>query len=296
MGSGAMACYFAAQLSASGHPVTLLSEWKEGVSIIQKNGVRLIDERGKLHAYPVQAFTEPARCKKHALALVLVKSWQTAEAAEMLVHCLEPQGVALTLQNGLGNLEVLAKILGTERAVCGSTTIGATLLEPGLAKAGGAGKIDLPDQDNSRRFVDIFNSIQIPVNIQANFRSIVWGKLIVNASINPLTALLDVPNGALLENQSAHQAACLLALESSQVAAAGKIELPYPDPIEYVDTVIRKTATNSSSMRQDMRRGAPTEINAITGSLISYGNKWGVNTPHNQMVFHLVKARLAENS
>jgi len=293
MGSGAMACLFAAYLAASQHQVTLISEWEEGVAALNRFGVRLIREGKDAAAFQVQALTQPDN-HRHTTALVLVKSYQTQQAAEMLSACLDPHAIILTLQNGLGNLEVLSAMLGAQPIICGSTTIGATLVAPGVVREGGAGEIHLPDHPIGHQFAALFSGSGLPIHIQPDIQSIIWGKLIVNSAVNPLTALFDVPNGFLLENEHALRLVHSLVDESCQVASAGKINLPYPNPLEYVEQVIQKTAQNYSSMRQDLKRGAPTEIDAINGQLVLHGKKWGMETPLNQMMVHLIKARLGQ--
>src|SRR3990172_7858134 len=100
-GSGAMACLFGARLSAHAR-VTLLGTWPEGLAALQRDGVRL-DAGGMETRYPVRVTSDPLDARGARFALVLVKSWQTQRAAEMLTGCLAPDGVALTFQNRLGN-------------------------------------------------------------------------------------------------------------------------------------------------------------------------------------------------
>ncbi|MBM2844516.1 MAG: uncharacterized protein HW404_2353, partial [Anaerolineales bacterium] len=136
-GSGAMACLFGARLSAHAD-VTLLGTWPEGVAALQRHGVRL-EAGGMETRHAVRVTSDPADCRGARFALVLVKSWQTGRTAAMLADCLGPDGVALTLQNGLGNLEELSAVLGQERAALGVTTMGATLVGPGAVRVGGTG-------------------------------------------------------------------------------------------------------------------------------------------------------------
>ena len=111
-GTGALATLFAARLSAAGYPVTMLGSWKNGLRALRKNGARLVDADGVEHAYPVEVTSNPANCKRARYALVLVKSWQTERVAGQLADCLAEDGLALTLQNGMGNRELLAATLG----------------------------------------------------------------------------------------------------------------------------------------------------------------------------------------
>src|SRR5574341_1040642 len=101
VGTGAMACLFAARLSASGSQVTLLGTWRAGIDALRQRGVTLVDGEGREQVCPVRATDDPAECAGARSALVLVKSWQTERAAMQLAGCLAPKGVALTLQNGI---------------------------------------------------------------------------------------------------------------------------------------------------------------------------------------------------
>ncbi|MCC6146189.1 MAG: 2-dehydropantoate 2-reductase [Anaerolineaceae bacterium] len=292
-GSGAMACLFAAHLAASGYAVTLLGGWEEGVATLNRHGVRLVREGETIVSFSVQAISKPPACPAHRLALVLVKSWQTRQAGEKLSACLLPNASILTLQNGLGNLETLSEVLGDREILCGATTLGATLIAPGMVKACGTGEVILPDLPSSTKFAGILAGSSIPVRLQKDLSGILWGKLLINSAINPLTALLDVPNGFLIENEHALRLVHSIVDEGCLVARSGDIHLPFKNPIEYVEQIILSTAQNSSSMRQDLKRGTLTEIDAINGKIIASGLKWGVKTPFNSMIYHLIKARLS---
>jgi 2-dehydropantoate 2-reductase len=124
---------------------------------------------------------------------------------------------------------------------------------------------------------------------------LLWGKLVINAAINPLTALLRVPNGEILKRPTARSLMVSVAREVAAVAVAQGIRLPYPDPVVATETIARRTANNRSSMLMDVERGAPTEIDAICGAVIRAGEQVGVPTPANLTVWQVVKA-LTTNS
>src|SRR5215213_801124 len=115
VGTGALATLFAARLSQAGHSITLLGSWKAGLDALQKNGARLVTSDGVEQQFPVRAISDPRACHDIKHALVLVKAWQTEHAAEQLNECLAEDGLAITLQNGLGNLEILTRGLGSRR-------------------------------------------------------------------------------------------------------------------------------------------------------------------------------------
>lgn len=286
-----MACLFGARLSPYAE-VTLLGTWTEGLAALQHGGIRL--EAGGLETrHLVRATSDPMDCHGARFALVLVKSWQTRRTAEMLADCLATEGVALTLQNGLGNLEILQQVIGVERAALGVTTMGATLRGPGLVRSGGIGPTYVGRHPRLEPFLPVLSQAGFGVEVEEDVESLLWGKLAVNAGINPLTALLRVPNGALLADLDAREVMGEAAREAAAVAGARGIRLPYLDPVAQVEAVAERTASNHSSMLQDVLRGAPTEIDAINGAVTAVGDAAGVPTPVNRTLWRLVRAAVA---
>lgn len=290
VGTGALSTLFAARLSEAGHHVSMLGTWRDGLQALNQSGARIAVGEGRERSYRVHATNDPNEVKGIKHAIVLVKSWQTERAADQLKRILAPDGIALTLQNGLGNRERLSRDLGAGRVALGITTTGATLLGPGLVKVGGEGIISLEQNPALAPIEAALRSSNFNLQIVADTRSLVWGKLVINAAINPLTALLRVPNGELLNHPWARKAMSALARETAQVAEAERVSLPFEDPIQAAEEVARKTAKNLSSMFQDVRRGAPTEIDAICGAVTKRGEKHGIETPYNRSCWQLVKA------
>ncbi len=206
----------------------------------------------------------------------------------MAQQLLSPSGVALTMQNGVGNLEQLTAVLGTHRANLGITSAGAALLEPGVLRHAGSGQTYLAESPETavspQKIVDLFQAAGFPTSLADNAQGLVWGKLAVNAGINPLTAVLQVPNGFLAENRTARQLMARAANEVAQVAAAQNIQPPFADAAAQAVAVAQATASNQSSMWQDLANGRPTEIAAICGAVVSAGRQFGVPTPVNSVL------------
>jgi len=290
VGTGALATLFAARLAQAGHPITMLGTWKAGLDALNTYGARLIDANGNEHQFKVRAIDNLQDCSGITHALILVKAWQTERVASQLKEHLGGDGLAVTLQNGLGNRETLAQSLGLHRVALGTTTTGATLLGPGLARAGGEGIISIERHLALSPIEDALKSARFNLNIVEDAKSLIWGKLVINAAINPLTALLRVSNGQLLERPAAREMLKALARETAQVAKEEGIELPFPDPAAAAEEVALKTASNHSSMLQDVMRGAPTEIDAICGAVVNIGQSHKIDTPANWACWKLVKA------
>lgn len=290
VGTGALACLFAARLAAQGVKVTMLGTWREGLAALRQHGVMLVQPDGSQQAYPVTVIDDPKEGQGAKYALVLVKAWQTERAAKQLAECLAEDGLALTLQNGLGNQEMLAKFLGDDRVALGVTTTGATLLSSGRVRPGGEGVISLGSHPRLKPLSDCLESAGFNLKVLDDVDTLIWSKLVINAAINPVTALLRSPNGHILERASARELSADLANEVAAVATAQKIPLSFEDPVAAAEDVAHRTAVNNSSMFQDIQRGAPTEIDAICGEVVAYGEKLGVPTPANRTVWQLVRA------
>lgn len=290
LGTGAMAGLFGARLAAVAE-VSLVGTWAEGLAAIREHGILVEEAAGPLVAR-VQAAHLGDPIEPADLVLVLVKAWQTERIAPHLTSLLTSSGVALTLQNGIGNYEIIADAVGAARASLGTTLQGATLLGPGRVREGGPGPVHLADSPRLAPLVELLRSARFEVHPSpaSDLQSLVWGKLVVNCGINALTALLRVPNGELLNRPDATVLMERAALECAQVAQAGHIHLPFADPLARVREVAQRTAVNHSSMFQDILRGAPTEIDAINGAVARAGARLGVSTPVNETLWRLVKA------
>ena len=291
IGIGAMGCLFAARLNELVH-LTMIGHWPAQLTALQQTGLTIEESNGRLHTIPIQATNTPQNLPPCHLALILVKSHQTAQAATIAKQVLHPTGVAITLQNGLGNLETIASTIGATRVTVGITTQGATIVAPGHVKHAGHGPTHLAltatTNTTLQQFATHLQAAGLETHLTDNVDSLIWGKLAINAGINPLTALLQVPNGYLATDDTARQLMIAAAEETALVAQAHHISLPYPHPGQQTVTVAQNTALNHSSMLQDVWRGAPTEIDAICGAVVRYGRIANLPTPVNQTLQHLV--------
>jgi 2-dehydropantoate 2-reductase len=272
----------------------MLGTWQEGLEVIRKSGVRLISPDGPAEPVQVHATSDPSECEGVSKALILVKSWQTGRAAGQVASFLPGEGLALTLQNGLGNLENLGDVLGYDRIAQGVTTMGATLEAPGSVRAGGEGLTHIAHHPRIEGWAELFMQAGIKIDVTENVEELVWGKLAINAGINPLTALLEVPNGELIESDAATTLMHAAAQEAANVADALDIGLPFTNPARAVEEVARATAANISSMLQDIRRGAPTEIDAISGAIWKEGERLGVSVPISWTLWQLVRSKVEQ--
>jgi 2-dehydropantoate 2-reductase len=294
IGAGAMGSLWGARLS----PLTevwLLDRWVEHVAAMRKEGVHLIEVDGRVEVIPVRATTDPVEVGQGVdLAIIFVKSPGTTFASRLATTLLKPEGLALSLQNGLGNIEIMADVLGEARVVQGVTSHGATLLGPGRVRHAGVGATYLATRPEIaarvQRISELFTQAGFETHLSDDLVSLLWGKLIINAGINALTAILRLPNGVLAEVEPAGDLMAAAVAEAVRVAQAKNITLPYDDPQAQVKQVALATGANHSSMLTDVIRAAPTEIEFINGAIVREGQQLGLDTPVNQMLVWLVKA------
>jgi 2-dehydropantoate 2-reductase len=288
MGTGAMACGFAARLAPQAD-VVMAGRWQAGLDALRAGGV-VFEEGGGQTSHRVEVADYSADLAPVRFALVLVKAYQTDVAADVLRRWLAADGVAVTLQNGLGNVESLERALGEKRAALGVTTAGAMLVKPGHVRAGGDGPTRIARHPRTPPVVDLLSAAGLDAALSDDALGLVWGKLVVSCAVNPITALLHVPNGALLEPEAkaAWELAGEAAVEAARVAQAAGIGLPYADPRLELQRVLQRTAGNRSSMLQDVESSRPTEIDAITGAVVAEAERRRVPVPVNRVLLALV--------
>jgi len=291
VGTGAMALFVGGRLSRGGIKVRLLGTWEDSINAINQKGICFVDgDSGEF--YPAEASLDPEGLRGSRLALVLVKSWQTERAARQLAGFLAEEGIALSLQNGLGHGEILKASLRQERAALGVTTYGATCLGPGMVRPGGEGVISVQEHPRLPLLLEALQAGGFTVREIPDLSGLVWGKLVINVAINPLTAILGVKNGALVESPAAARLMGEAAREAADVAGELGVPLDFKDPAQAAEAVATATAENLSSMLQDINRGAPTEIEAMCGEVVRLGTDLGVPTPVNELLSLLIKSKV----
>lgn len=305
IGAGAMGSLLGFYLSRQAE-VWLLDPWAAHVASIRLAGITC-ERDGTTAVQPCHATSDPAEIGRCDAIIVLVKAAQTNWAAAMAAQLFADEdqsarpsasvlrlpSIVYTLQNGVGNRELLAEQLGAARVGQGVSSLGATLLGPGRVRHAGMGPTIFgadPSPAQAAALAALFSSCGLPAEVSADLDGLVWGKLLANVAINALTALLRVPNGTLAEVPAARELAEAAVAEAAAVAAARGTNLPYSDPIGHALAVAAATGANRSSMLQDVLRGAPSEIATINGAVSREGQRLGVPTPVNDLLTALVSA------
>jgi len=292
VGAGAMGGLFGALLAEADQDLLLLDIRQDHVDMINQEGVS-IELEGRVRNIKIRAATQPDPEQRANLVIIFVKSSQTGEAAKTAIQLAGKEGLILTLQNGMGNADILSRAMDPDRVVAGTTSHGATLLGPGKIRHAGRGPtiIGMWSGKPHNRLEEvglIFKKAGIEVEIVSDVRPVVWGKLLINVGINAITALCNIKNGELPDLSVTRELARAAVEEAMTVAGAQGIAVR-KDAVEHVFQVAKATAANRSSMGQDVDNKRLTEISAINGFIVREAEKAGIKVPVNSTLTALVK-------
>ncbi len=294
IGAGAMGSLFGAMLAGADNDVWLYDVWREHVHAINQKGLS-IERAGQTRVVRLKATTEPDQIGRAELTIIFVKSTQTRAAAQTAQQLAGSDGSVMTLQNGMGNADIIAEFIAPDRILAGTTSHGATMLGAGRIRHAGIGATTIgtwaasgQGRQLAARFADFFTAAGIETEAVDEVRSVVWNKLLINIGINAITALSAIKNGQILDLEITRELSRAAVEEAMAVARAQDIAIKQ-DAVDIVFKVAEATAVNRSSMGQDVDNKRPTEIAAINGFIVSEAKKLGIAAPVNFALTALVE-------
>lgn len=294
IGSGAMGTLFGYHLAGT-CDVTMLDSNAETLAAIEAFGGLSVND----------APPRPVRVGRHSrdlygstMVFLFVKAVDTLRALRPFAGELNPTTPIVSLQNGVGNEDAIKTALGgAVPVVLGITTESSLTVGPGRVRSSEEGNTIIgsggASPATSRNVADLLTQSGMRASVVYDIRPHLWGKLVANAAINAVSALLDCESGAILKDPNAARLAEALAEEAAAVAAALKINLPFANPWQYVTEVIAVGADSKSSMAFDLESGHTSEIDHINGAVCAAGRRTGVPTPYNDAMVRLIKAKEA---
>lgn len=294
IGAGAMGSVFGALLSSAAD-IFFINYDNEHIKEISEKGL-IIDRLDKTRSvYHIKIYNDYEKAAQDAdAAVIFTKSYDTLKAAEIADSIVKKNGVIITLQNGIGNFEIISKTAGKTRAAAGVTSHGAYMIKPGHVRHAGAGETFIAyNKENPeviKKITAVFNEAGIKTSAKENLDSIIWGKLVINAGINALAAILRVKNGVLGNSAECEEIMKNAALEAANVASALNIQLPFDDPLKEIKKVCFNTSDNLSSMLQDILKGKKTEIDSINSAIAKKADELGISAPYNKVLSNIIKA------
>jgi len=293
VGPGAMGCLHAGLLGRMPHlDVALLDHRADRAELINEQGV-IIEAPAGTCTVSVPCTADAQELSIADLVIIFTKAYDTAAAAEHCAPVVGPATAVLTLQNGLGNYQILQQHFAAEQVLAGTTSSGATLLDIGQVRQAGLGQVVLGSPTGNQSLADstveLLKSAGLEVELTADVDALLWRKVLINCAINPLTALTRRRNGELLESAALCDLAGQVAEEVYEVGQVVGIDWTDFEPWEQVQKVCRATATNQSSMLQDILAGRRTEVQYITGAVANAAKRHGAAAPLCQCLTALVE-------
>jgi len=292
VGAGAMGSVFGGLLAHVGHDVTFVDTWEENVAAINASGVRLDGVKGELRI-PANAVVGLPHGLEADLAMIWTDANNTRRAAVTAAAALAPGGFAITLQNGIGNVETLVEVLGKPRVAAGSSMCSAAMRGPGHASfthmgMTSVGEIDGGGSARVERLREALAQARFEVRVHPDIMALVWSKFAHNCAVNAICATTglrvgEVARVAALDRLQDHVIDEILA-----VTRAKGITLDDPDFRAHVKAHCWKKF-NRPSMLQHIEAGKRTEIDALNARLVEEGRRLGVPTPYNDALACLLK-------
>ncbi|MEM7531230.1 MAG: 2-dehydropantoate 2-reductase [Chloroflexota bacterium] len=297
IGSGSVGCLYGATLahySGADVQVTMIDIDQAHVDAMQANGLRFEQENDEFVAN-VTATTDPSNVVPVDVALICVNGYSTREAAQSAKTILKDDGYAITLQNGLGNVEVLVDALGKERVLGGITYHSAVVVGPGHARHGIVGKTPIGELDGitSPRVTVLAGRMAkaglSPV-IDDNIMSVIWGKFVHNCSLNAICGITQLRPGHISEVPELDEFQDMIIEETMALVRAKGITLPEPDPRPAIKAFCA-IRFHLVSLTQHLMAGKPTEIDSLNGYVVEESKKLGLAAPYNDALTRLIKGR-----
>lgn len=305
MGAGALGTVAGGFMAKAGHTVDLVGR-EAHVGALNESGLHIEGIWGSHHVSAVRAYTHVNSLPdgNYDVILIAVKSYDTTEAAQAILPFVSPETYVCSYQNGLGNAERIAQIVGWDHVLGARVIYGAKVIEPGKVKVtviaaptaiGGYGAP--PAEKVARHLAASMEEAGLPTVYTARIQTVLWSKVAYNCALNPLSALLDVPYGVLAENADTRSIMGDVVQELYAVASAMQVCLE-PDTAEaylerFYSELLPPTAAHYASMREDLQLGRRTEIDALNGAIVAFGNEHGVPCPANSFLTALIHAREA---
>lgn len=309
-GAGSLGTILGAYINKAGEPIELINRNKAHVESLQNSGAKVIGTVD--FTQPVTAYTPAEMSGIYDIIFLMTKQQHNKEVVTMLKDFLAPDGVLVTFQNGLPEIQI-AEILGEERVLGCTVAWGATMQSPGVceltsepdALSFGLGAIS---ENRSKHFDKVKELLEMmgTVEVEENFIGTRWSKLLINASFSGMSAVCGCTFGEAAGPKESRRIVQAIIKECIDVCRVGGIRI---EPVQGKDIVklldykgrikkaisffiipiaIKKHAKLKASMLQDLEKGKLTEVDSINGAVSEYGKKVGFPTPMNDTVVQII--------
>jgi 2-dehydropantoate 2-reductase len=294
IGNGALGLLFASLFAKQKVETKIITRTEESASRINKDGIFLtnLDNTTEHYKDNIYATANSKELECSDIVIILAKAYSTQDAIQKNIEHINKAENIITLQNGLGNVEIIQDYIHGPNIIAGTTSIGATRICSNKTKYCGNGMVDIASVNYDRKSNNILQEISnifihcgITCNIHKDWQTVIWSKLYVNAIINPITALYKVKNGEIPKQKELTELAKKTSVEILNILKEEHIDILLDEPFERALRICEITKNNQSSMLQDILNNKPTELNQITGKIIELAKHAGISSPVNQMLY-----------
>ncbi|MGQ0663039.1 MAG: ketopantoate reductase family protein [Pseudomonadota bacterium] len=295
IGAGAMGSIYGGLLQAAGDEVWLVDVRRDHIEAVRANGLRVAGASGD-RTVRVAATLDPAEPGVAELVILSTKMRDLSAAAQAARPLIGPDTAVLAIQNGLGNVDRVAPVLGTKNLLIGiAGGFGASFVAPGHVHHNGWEMVHIAEVGGGltprlARIVKVWQDAGFRAAGYADPDSLVWEKFVCNIAFSATCAVTGLRIGQVLDNPQARSVAEACAREAFAVARAKGIKLGFDDPVARIDAFGRAIPNARPSMLLDVLAGRPSEIDALNEALVEEGERAGVPTPANRMMAALVRA------
>jgi 2-dehydropantoate 2-reductase len=298
VGGGAIGRLFGSFLIRGGNEVTLIDIDHTTLGALREKGIGLLEGDGEhpdnAEIFPVQALHSAESITESDLVLLLVKSQATKAAVQDVAHLINDNCPLLCIQTGLGNLEIAREIVPEKNILLGITYMSGIALSDARVRKGSHATTFIGELDGSfsprlEIVKQLFNRCGLETQMVKKIIARLWSKVVIYAAINPVSAILQVPNGSLVTRTESITLMKRLLDEGLSVAKAQGVELIHPDLYEVLFDTCEKNASNLSSMLQDILNEMATEIDAQNGAICRYAEAHGISVPTHRTMVELIK-------
>jgi 2-dehydropantoate 2-reductase len=301
LGAGAMGCLYGAAFHRGGAAVTLVDVNRDHLAAINQHGLELETRAGTEHL-PISALLPEQVAEIADLIVVFTKTFQTDAALQGIASAIGPETWLLSLQNGLGNDERLARHAARERVMVGVSTLPADLVGSGKVRSHGDGGTKLypafiDDAGPVHAVCEALAAGGLSATPDAQIHAAIWSKAIFNAAMNPLCALTLRTPGFLRSHDESREMIRTVGEEGVATANAAGIAIDAAAIHALTEISMTDHADHEASMLQDVKAGRRTEVDAINGAIVQAANARNIAVPVTETLWRLVKleeAKLAE--
>lgn len=296
-GVGAMGSVYAGLLAEAGHEVWAVDIWREHVDAINRGGLRVEGASGDRVVHDINATSNAADVGECELYVLATKASGVGPAAEMIAPLMGSNSMVITIQNGLGAGERIARHMDTDRVLLGvADGFGASMKGPGHVHHNAMNLIRVGEMNGGmterlQRITRLWQQAGFNAQAFEDIDQLIWGKYICNVAFSGPCTVFDCTLGELMADPAAWAIAQGCALEVYALGQAKNIVFTFGDPLQYVEAFGNKMPDARPSMLLDHHAKRASEIDAINGMAVELGRELGIPTPYNEVLSAIIRQR-----